>query len=154
MSCAILTALMMNNSNPVLSSLASSFLPLISPSWWGSPNHSPSNHHTYYRWQQCAWRLLQSWWQYYWHHCGFRRSAGTNSTSRLYSKSCIYLTQPCLTWSCSVHSITNSLVLLPLTVMVMGAQVDWQLRKDVDSINLFAPLNCHLLKVDGSLWCS
>lgn len=118
---------MTNNSNPVLSSLASSFLPLNSPSWWSSPNHSPTNHHTYYGLQQCAWRLLQSWWQYYRHHCGFRRSAGTNSTSRLYSKSCIYLTQPCLTWCCSAHSITNSLVSLPLTVM--GAQVDRQLRK-------------------------
>ncbi len=40
MLCTILTALMTNNSNPVLSSLASSFLPLNSPNWWSSPNHS------------------------------------------------------------------------------------------------------------------
>jgi hypothetical protein len=66
----------------------------------------------------------------YRHHCCFGGRG-----SRLYSKSCIYLVEPCLTRCCFGQSITNSLILLPLTVM--GAQVDSQLGKDVDSINLF-----------------
>ena len=91
-----------------------------------------TNNHTYSRLQQCAWQLLQgSWWQYYRHHCGF------HGTSQLYSKSCISLTESCLTGCCFSHSLTNSLILLPLTVM--GGQVDRQLWKDLGSINLLAP---------------